>query len=96
MALEKLPDAELAMTPERAMALATTQAVGTDALTWMVVHGAVCLALRHPAFAGPSRQRALQFVRQLGQGLVRWGCLSADELALCERTEAEVSPHGGG
>lgn len=38
----------------------------------------------------------LEFVRQLGRGLVEWNVLTPEELKLIERTEMEESPHGFG
>jgi hypothetical protein len=56
-------------------------------LTWMAVHGNLCLALRHPANSGPSRKLIENFVRQLGENLVENGVLTAAELAEVQRTE---------
>jgi hypothetical protein len=51
--------------------------------------GNLCLALRHPANRGPSRQLIEEFVRELGQNLVDNGVLTATELAEAQRVERE-------
>jgi len=59
-----------------------------DLLTWLAVHGYLCLALRHPAMTGPSRHLVAAVVRQLGEVLVARGALTAAELAEVSRGEA--------
>lgn len=76
------------VTPAKVEALKVNQPVIADRLTWLAVHGSICLALRHPDYQGPTRQMMLEFVHQLGRGLVEWECLTAEELAWIERTEA--------
>ena len=68
--------------------------VETNGLTWMAVHGAICLGLRHPGYRGPSRALILNFALELGRRLVDAGVLTAEELVLVERTEQQESPHG--
>ena len=62
-------------------------------LTWMAVHGVLCLGLRHPEMNGPSRRIVEDFVRQLGQALVANGLLTAQELREAEHLERQQS-HG--
>lgn len=65
------------------------------ALTWMAVHGYLCLGLRHPATRGsthPSHAVVQDFVEALGEHLVDVGLLTADELALVQRVEADEQP----
>jgi hypothetical protein len=69
--------------------------VETNGLTWMAVHGAICLGCRHPHYVGPSRILVVAFVRELGQRLVEAGVLTKDEVQMIERLEQEESPHGG-
>jgi hypothetical protein len=61
--------------------------IETSGLTWMAVHGVICLGLRHPGYVGPSRAIVLSFVRELGRELLDHGVLTSEELALVERTE---------
>jgi hypothetical protein len=77
-------------------ALLAPFSVETSGLVWMSVHGAICLALRHPLYKGPSRQLVLNFVRSLGEKLVAEGVLTPQELQEVTRTEQEESPHGAG
>lgn len=74
--------------------LTTPLSIESSGLVWMAVHGAISLALRHPAYSGPSRQLLLCFVRQLGITLVDCGVLTAEELEVVENFEREQSPHG--
>ena len=69
--------------------------VETNGLTWMAVHGAICLGCRHPAYLGPSRTLVIAFVRELGKRLVEAGVLTEAELQEVERCERQESPHGG-
>jgi hypothetical protein len=68
--------------------------VETSGLYWLAVHGALSLGLRHPRFAGPSRQLVESFRERLGEELVHWGVLTAEELAAAEGLERRESPHG--
>lgn len=85
---------KMTMTPEKIKSLQTAQEIIAQRSLWLTVHGALCLALRHPHFTGPSREEIKSFVASLGKGLVDWGILSPDELELVNKTEAENSPHG--
>lgn len=82
------------MRSEQKAAFAVDQPIIANRLVWMAVHGTLCLGLRHPSYVGPSRRLVEEFVRALGDGLVAWGCLTAEELELVQKTEAEESPHG--
>ena len=64
--------------------------VTANHLTWLAVHGNLCLALRHPANKGPSRQWVLTFVKDLGKALVKWGVITEEELKQTEKTEIEA------
>ena len=67
--------------------------VTTNTLTAMAVHGALCLALRHPQFKGQSRQMVVEFTKSLGEWLVTAGALTPEQLRSAERLEArEGSP----
>jgi len=68
--------------------------VETSGLTWLAVHGALALALRHPGYTGPSRALVLSFLEELGHELVRAGVLNDDALQFAKRYERQHSPHG--
>jgi hypothetical protein len=75
---------------KRALFLANKKmAVSAPLLTWLTIHGNICLALRHPANRGDSRQYAIAFVKQLGQALVKEGAISQEELEEIEKLEIE-------
>jgi hypothetical protein len=62
-------------------------------ITLMAVHGALCLALRHPQFRGSSRQFVVAFTKSLGEWLAHAGALTPAQLREAERLEArEGSP----
>jgi hypothetical protein len=63
--------------------------VKADLLTWMIVHGNLCLALRHPQNRGPSRNVAVMLTKALGKALVEWGALTSEQLEEAEKLEAE-------
>lgn len=70
--------------------LANTQGtVSASLLTWITVHGNLCLALRHPQNRGPSRKLAVEFTKALGKALVEWGALTPEQLKEAEKLEAE-------
>ena|ERR1043166_9664623 len=69
--------------------------IETNGLTWMAIHGTLCLGLRHPAYIGPSRFLVKNFAEELGRKLVEWGTLTEAELTLVNKMEQEESPHGG-
>ena len=66
---------------------AVDQPIIAERLVWLGVHGALCLALRHPQFNTATAGMVRQFVHQLGDGLVDWGILTPDELDYLQRTE---------
>lgn len=66
------------------------QPVIAERTVWLGVHGALCLALRHPQFPSPTAVMVSEFVEQLGNRLVEWGILNDDELAHIRRTERQV------
>jgi len=67
----------------------TKTSVTADLLTWLTIHGNLCLALRHPQNRGPSRQFVVNFVKRLGQMLVTSGAITEEELKAAEKLEAE-------
>jgi hypothetical protein len=76
------------------IAMTEPHSVETNGLTWMAIHGTLCLGLRHPAYKGPSRLLVKSFTEELGRKLVEWGALTEEELALVDRTEQQESLHG--
>jgi len=63
--------------------------VHADAMTWMAVHGNLCLALRHPANRGESREQMIAVIHQLGENLVACGLLTQAEMDDAMRYEFE-------
>lgn len=64
--------------------------VDADLLTWMAIHGFLCLALRHPKTKGHSmRPTVLDVIRRLEEELVREGVLDPKIVAEIHRVEAE-------
>lgn len=61
--------------------------VHAEALTWMTVLGCVHLALRHPAYDGPSSDIAREFADALVHKLLDEGVFSAEEFALMMRDQ---------
>lgn len=55
--------------------------VEAQALTWMAVHGNLCLALRHPDNRGASRERMITIIKDLGKLLVDSGFMTQAEMA---------------
>lgn len=67
--------------------LLTFISVATEGLTWMTVLGCVQLALRHPAYSGPSREIARKFADAIAHKLLDEGVLSPEEFARMMRDE---------
>jgi hypothetical protein len=67
--------------------------VEASLITWMAVHGGLCLALRHPDLKGPSRGLIENAIDSIGELLVAGGILTEAELAEAQRVEREESPH---
>jgi len=74
-------------------ALRLFRRVEASGLLWMAIHGNLCLALRHPANLGPSRELVLGFVKNLGRLLVEWGVLTEAQLAAAQKVEQEHGTH---
>lgn len=71
--------------------------IAAPGLTWMSVHGNLCLALRHPLNRGASRDLVERFLLELGGKLVDAGVLTPEELAQAEGEQAtEVRRIQGG
>ncbi len=58
-------------------------------LSLMGMHGALCLALRHPQFKGPSRALVATATKKIGKYLVDNGILTSEQLAEAQQLEAE-------
>ena len=53
--------------------------VTAEALTWLAVHGNVCLAMRHPDNRSPNvRPRMVKFLREIGDRLVESGLITRE------------------
>lgn len=63
--------------------------VEANLLTWITIHGNLCLALRHPQNRGPSRVYAVAFVKEIGRMLVEHGAITEEQLRKIEKLEAE-------
>jgi hypothetical protein len=72
--------------------LTTRETVEADLLTWLAIHGNLCLSLRHPANRGPSRKYVVDFVKGLGKFLVDAGVMSQEQM---ENAYALESEEGG-
>ena len=65
-------------------------AITTDMITWLNIHGNLCLALRHPENRGPSRIYIAAFTKMLGHFLVDSGAITEQELQAAENFEANL------
>lgn len=63
--------------------------VKADLLTWLAIHGNLCLALRHPGNTGKSRPYVIAFTKSLGKKLVEWGVVTEEDLRATEKLEIE-------
>ena len=68
---------ELQIDPEELLQVVT---LDETLFLWMVVHGHLCLALRHPAVQGPSRKYAERFVDKLGDLLMERGVFTRQQI----------------
>jgi hypothetical protein len=68
---------------------ANKTAISVSNLTWISVHGCLCLALRHPGVSGELRKRALEFTKSLGTTMVEAGAWTQEQLRAIEKVEAE-------
>jgi hypothetical protein len=75
------------MNPDKARMMIMIPA---EALTWLAVHGNLCLALRHPDNNSPRvRPRMIKMVKRLGELLVESGLLTQAEIDEATRYELE-------
>lgn len=82
--MSKTEDGDFALKQAR-----TYKPMTTNLLTWLAVHGNLCLALRHPRNVGASRPFVVKFVKDLGKKLVEWGAITEEQLKYAERIEIE-------
>ena len=61
--------------------------VEASVLTWMTVHGNLCLALRHPSNQGESRRVALAMIDQISTLLVEAGAMTRQEMEYANHVE---------
>lgn len=64
-----------------------------DGLHLMAIHGNLCLALRHPANTGPSREIVEKIVQAIEKELVNCGAFTEEEIQEIHLTEIKA---GGG
>jgi hypothetical protein len=83
-----MPDAE-SFTAEQIEAIQRDVSIRAQLLTWMAVHGACVLVLRHRGVQGATRSLIEGFARGLGSVLVDQGCLTAEQLARAAHIESE-------
>lgn len=69
--------------------LAANASVTAPMLTWITVHGNLCLSLRHPQNVGQSRELCLQMVRRLSTMIVDSGLMTQEEMDQANRVEAQ-------
>jgi len=69
--------------------LAANASVTAPMLTWVTVHGNLCLSLRHPQNAGQSRELCLQMVRHLSKLIVDAEIMTQEEMDQANRVEQE-------
>lgn len=74
--------------------LQETAAIEAELMTWMAVHGGLCLALRHRDLTGAVRDTLLRMVGGIEEMLLAGGALTQAEIDLIHQVEAEESPHG--
>lgn len=72
--------------------LTANASVNAPMLTWVTVHGNLCLALRHPSNSGQSRELCLQMVQHLSKLIVDAGIMTQEEMDEANRVERQ---HGG-
>lgn len=66
-----------------------TVTIDANLLQSMAVHGALCMALRHPHFKGHSRQLVVDFTKSLGEFLVQAEALTPEQLRKAMKLEAK-------
>lgn len=59
----------------------------TLGLTWLTVHGLLCLALRHPGLSGSVRARGSEIRDALAELLVEKGVLTPEEAVIARALE---------
>lgn len=69
--------------------MAANASVTAPMLTWITVHGNLCLSLRHPGNTGQSRELCLQMVRHLSKLIVDAGLMTQEEMDQANRVERE-------
>lgn len=73
--------------------LAVSLHVSADLLTWLAVYQNLSLALRHPEQKGRAAAEMMRsFLEQLGQGMVREGLVSVEEIEALELANLPDAP----
>ena len=60
----------------------------------LVVHGNVCLGLRHPKNIGPNRKLAIEFLNYAEAKLKDAGIINDKDIKRIHKLEQKESPHG--
>lgn len=76
--------------------LTANASVTAPMLTWVTVHGNLCLSLRHPSNVGQSRELCLQMVEHLSKLIVDAGIMTQEEMDFANRVEQEHGSNVGG
>lgn len=76
-------------------ALIAMVSVEAPMLSWVTVHGNLCLALRHPSNRGQSRQICLNMVKQLSEMIVAGGIMTQEEMDQANRVERQAGSDVG-
>lgn len=63
--------------------------VNATVLTWLTVHGNLCLSLRHPQNRGESRALCIDVVRMLSKLIVEAGVMTQAEMDQANRLELQ-------
>jgi hypothetical protein len=68
----------------------------SDAITWLAVHGNLCLALRHEGNTGAAREMVLGFLESLKEMLVKSNLVTQKEIDEQTRTDPVPAEAAGG
>jgi len=70
--------------------LSDTVEINAALCKWMAIHGALCLALRHPEMGASVREVLLECVAKLEALFLGTGLLTPEEIAEIHRVEVEA------
>ncbi len=58
-------------------------------ITWLAIHGNLCLALRHPNNAGPSRLKIIEAIQVLSGIIIAAGVMTQQEMDEANKFERQ-------